>query len=215
MKKVELQLTKESIVNEGIEIKLTQSDVIDALVEEQINSIVELKETLQKNYYDLLKLIEKEVEDYKNKLAAKQKTPKELTVLNVGTATTGTNFKGIKSISEYTDSRGTVKYSQNNHNVAMGISGSLFIIYSAEISGITMEGKSNLVPFNFKHSKKVVDFIEQHNAKVKEFIEMVPAKGINEKEIAKRIKNQFTKEILKTSSVDFRKKLKEGFAVDL
>jgi hypothetical protein len=57
--------------------------------------------------------------------------------------------------------------------------------------------------------------LESHNEKVKDFIKMVPEKGFNEKEIAKRIKNQFTKEILKTSSSDFRKKLKEGFAIDL
>jgi site-specific recombinase XerC len=54
-----------------------------------------------------------------------------------------------------------------------------------------------------KVDNQVAIFLEKNNSR------------ISEREIARKIKNQFTKEILKTSSPDFRKKIKEGFSVAL
>lgn len=216
-KENELVLTKESIANEGIEIKVTQSDVIDALVEEQINGITSIFETLKSNQENIMELIQKEFNDFKDKLVAKQKTPKGLTFVVAKTNGSTSSCFTLYNVNEYHDSRsaGTIKYSSNSRNISLKADGRMYLVYEAEISGIKLQGESEPIPYKFSHSKKLVELMEQHNAKVKEFIDIVPAKGINEKEIARKIKNQFTKEILKSSSPEFRAKLKEGFGLTL
>lgn len=72
MKKVELQLTKETIANEGIEVKLTQADVIDMLVEEQVESIRSVYETLRETSLKIEAEITKEYDDFLESIAAKQ-----------------------------------------------------------------------------------------------------------------------------------------------
>lgn len=213
----ELALTKESIANEGIEIKVTQSDVIDALVEEQLNGITSIYETLVENHKNIMELIEKEWSDFKNKLVAKQKTPRGLTFGTAKTNGSTSSYFTLYGVNEYHDSRsaGTVKYSSNTRNISLKADGKLYIVYEVQIHGIDFQGESEPIPYKFSHSKKLVELMEQHNAKVKEFMDMVPAKGINEKEIARKIKNQFTKEILKSSSPEFRAKLKDGFGLTL
>lgn len=213
----ELALTKESIANEGIEIKVTQSDVIDALVEEQINGITNIYDTLVENYKNIIELIEKEWSDFKDKLVAKQKTPKGLTFVVAKTNGSSSSYFRLCDVKEYNDSRsaGTLKYFSNTKTISLNEEGNLYIVYEGQISGIRVEGESGPIPYKFSHSKKLVYLMEQHNARVKQFLDMIPAKGINEKEIARKIKNQFTKEILKSSSADFKAKLKEGFGLTL
>jgi hypothetical protein len=217
MKKAELQLTKESIANEGIEVKLTQSDVIEMLVEEQVGEIKKIFETLRETSISLGKEIEREYQEYIDAVVAKQPVPKGLKVVarNVSSFTSTGKTVTLYTLNEYVDSRNNITYSTRTHNIAESCEAKVFIHYEGIVSGIDMRGNGEPIPFKFKHSKKLIALVEETREKAEEFLKLVPAKGFNEKEIAKRIKNQFTKEILKTSSAEFRKKLKEGFAVEL
>lgn len=215
MKKAELQLTKESIINEGIDIKLNQADVIDMLVEEQIDQITSIPQKIKETKDDILKIMKNEWDAYLEKVAKKIPVPKGLTVVTWYTSTSKNVSDAMDSLREYVDNKGTVTYSKNHNSFHSAIEGTLRVKYEGEISGIKVTGESEPIAFKFKHSKKLMEYVAAHNAKLEEFLKIVPEKGINEKEIAKRIKNQFTKEILKTSSPEFRKKLKEGFSIDL
>ena len=217
MKKAELQLTKESIANEGIEIKLSQADVIDMLVEEQIGKIKNIFETLSETSIALGKEIEREYQEHIEAVIAKQPVPKGLKVVarNVGSFSSIGKTVILYTLTEYVDSRNNITYSTRTTNIAESCEAKVSIQYEGTVSGIEMRGNGEFIPFKFKHSKKLIALVEETKQKAEEFLKLVPAKGFNEKEIAKRIKNQFTKEILKTSSAEFRKKLKEGFAVEL
>lgn len=215
MKTNELQLTKDSIANEGIDIKLTQADVIDMLVDEQVSSIKEIFETLRETSFKLENETIREYDEFLEDLASKQTLPKGLTVIGKNASYESGKIVTLYILSEYIDGRNNTTYSMRTKNIAENGSGKLILQYKGTVSGITMKGVSEPIPFKFKHSKKLISLIEQTREKAEEFIKLVPVKGINEKELARKIKNQFTKEILKTSSPDFRKKLKEGFAIDL
>jgi hypothetical protein len=218
MKKVELQLTKEAIANEGIEVKLTQADVIDMLVGEQVESIRSVYETLRETSLKIEAEITKEYDDFLEAIAAKQIVPKGLQYVKKSSSTTNSNSAqtfDFYILNESIDGRNNIIYSTRKRYILSGCDGKLTLYYGGTISGIEMTGLSEPIPFKFKHSKKLIALLEENQKKVLEFLDLVPAKGMNEREIAKKIKNQFTKEILKSSSADFRKKLKEGFAVDL
>lgn len=216
MSKKELALTKESIANEGIEIKLTQSDVIDMLVEQQLDDILSIPKQITETYDNLLLLVDKEWEDHLRKVVDKIPVPAGLTVVGFAPSKSTQTNMYLLSLREYFDNRSNnISYRTNDRSISLSCNVEVKVRYEGEISGITVFGESESVSYKFKHSKKLIAMLESHNEKVKDFIKMVPEKGFNEKEIAKRIKNQFTKEILKTSSSDFRKKLKEGFAIDL
>ena len=215
MKKAELQLTKESIANEGIDIKLSQADVIDMLVDEQVSSIKEIFETLRETSLQLEKEAMREYDEFLEDLAAKQTLPKGLTVIGKNASYEPGKIVTLYTLNEYVDGRSNTTYAMRTKSIAESCSGKLILQYRGTFSGIKMTGVSEPILFKFKHSKKLISLIEQTKEKAEEFIKLVPVKGINEKELARKIKNQFTKEILKTSSPDFRKKLKEGFSIDL
>lgn len=217
MKKAELQLTKESIANEGIEVKLTQSDVIEMLVEEQLGEIKKIFENLRETSISLGKEIEREYQEYIDAIVAKQPVPKGLRVStrDVSSFTSKGKTVSLYTLNEYVDSRHNITYSTRTSSIAESCEAHVKIYYQGTISGIEVGGWGEPIPFKFKHSKKLIALVEETRERAEEFLKLVPAKGFNEKEIAKRIKNQFTKEILKTSSAEFRKKLKEGFAVEL
>ena len=211
-KEVALTLSKEDIVKEGIEIKLTQSDVIEMLVEEQVNTITETIEKLNQKAQVLFDETKLEWETYIDGLLASVPVPKGLIVTGryfTNTSVTGNNQ--IFDIREGYVSNGNIKYVCNYKSCTTSAKGVITINYQGTISGIELKGHVSGPDYDFTHSKKLVAAIEKHNKEVKDFLALMPEKGINWKEIARKIKNQFTKEILKTSSADFRKKLKEGF----
>jgi hypothetical protein len=208
-------LTKEAIANEGIEIKLTQSDVIDALVEEQLASITSIAETLKQTTKDLTLAVKDEFNAFLDKLVEKTPLPKGLVLDSRKSAYDGYETQYIYGINEYNDKH-VIRYDKREKtSFTVNAKGTLFITYTGEFSGIKVTGTSEGISFKFNHSKKLLDMIQKHNEKVIEFIQMVPANGLNEKEIAKKIKNHFTKEILRSSSAEFRAKLKEGFGLNL
>lgn len=218
----ELQLTKESIANEGIEIKLTQADVIDALVDEQMEIINNRFNSIEKEYKDILqffkderqKIVMKHFEEVKKKLPkylivdenpdfcfkAIESNGKELKMLTIlKHSTTG------KTISFSVRDYGTI-----NTNILLQAN------FDVKIKCSDFDIHPTRGSFKFVHrdSPATIKRIKEHNLKVEQFLKDFPEE-INPSKISKDIKNRFTKEILKTSSPDFKKKLKAGFGITL
>lgn len=215
-KEVALTLSKEDIAKEGIEIKLTQSDVIEMLVEEQVTTITDTVDKLNFKSQELFDKMKLEWDEYINSLVASVPVPKGLTV--TGSYCNNTNASDNKQIfyvKEGYSSNNNIKYQSSYKSYTVAVKGSVTINYTGTISGVELKGNAPGPDYDFKHSKKLVDAIEKHNKEVGDFLALMPEKGFNEKEIARKIKNQFTKEILKTFSADFRKKLKEGFGTNI
>lgn len=212
----EVALSKESLQGEGIELKLTQSDIIEMLVEDQVRSITDIGDQLMENQKNILELMHKEWSDANEKQVAKITIPKGLTLVGHEKGHNGKERKELIQVKSYIDSRnGTISYSTGTLSINMVAKATISPIYRAEISKIELKGYGEKIDFNFKHSKKLNDFIDAHNTKVKEFIALVPTKGINEKEISKTIKNRLTKEMIKNMNPDLQKALKKGFGVTL
>lgn len=216
-KETGLALSKEAIQKEGIEIKLTQADIIDALVEEEIGSILSIAETLEETGKKIDQDISEYIKAQIDKAVSKVTAPKGLTFDGVETQNSFNkgNYHGIKVLSTSKDHRGTIIFNTRGFGAYFTRTERIQVRYKTEVSGVTLYGFSEPIDVNIKVPSKYIKLIEEYDAKVEEFFKLVPKNGINEKELAKRIKNQFTKEILKTSSPDFQKKLRAGFGLSL
>lgn len=217
-KTAELSLTKESIANEGIDIKLTQSDVIDALVEEQISSIVSQVETLRLSTKALAESVTQEFKVCVDAALVKAPLSKTLTIVEHDYSRGHRDRDNTITLTDVSDLEvrgGSTIYRKTNHcHVVLQGESRLSVRYEGIVDGINVVGRFETM-FPFKYSKKLVKAIEEHNKRVDALVEILPEKGINEKDIARKIKNQFTKEILKTSSPEFRQKMQEGFGIIL
>jgi hypothetical protein len=218
MKGKELLLTKESIANEGIEIKVSQSDVIDALVEEQINAITSQVEEIKLSTKAILENIKAELQVCVDDAVAKAPVSKHLNIIETDHNRIYSEDKKETQLSSIDDREvrgGTIIYRKvTNHHVVLQGQAKLIVKYQGIIDGINVLGRFD-TPFTFKYSKKLIKAIQEHNKRVDAFAEILPEKGINEKDIARKIKNQFTKEILKTSSPEFKQKMLDGFGINL
>ena len=210
-------LSKDSFQAEGIELKVTQNDVIDLLVEEQVKSITDIAEAITQNQRMISDLIKEEWDVAIAKNVEKITIPKGLTI-NPSPRRSFNSTKNcdFKHLNHYNDNRsGALMFTLQNSHLTIESIASVTLTYETLISGITLTGPGETIKFTFKHSKKVIKFVEEHNIKVDEFMAILPAGGINEKQIAKVIKNRFTKEILKNMSLEFQKSLTKGFGVSI
>ena len=212
--KNELSLSKEAILKEGIDIKLTQSDVIDALVAEQIETILQVYEKLKTEGEEIRDFIKKEWEDAIENIVNAQDIPKGVKLEGKDSWHKNEKSIDLKTIIKKTDSRENIIFCCNYNNISLKCLGSVSIIYSLKSKGILFRGTSEVIDFDFEHSKGLEKRIKEHNEKVTEFCKNFKS-GLNEKQIAKMIKNKFTKEILKTTSLDFKQKLIDGFGLTL
>lgn len=217
----ELQLTKESIANEGIEIKLTQADVIDALVDEQMEIINNRYESIRQEYVEIKRFCTEERERIaiKHFEEVKKKLPKFVIV----DEKPHFNFLQIENkgrdlvmynLSKYSNGK-TISYDKHNYRFNTHIL--VKATFSVQIkcsSDVNLDSTTCSFTFSHKDSSSLLKRLNEHNLRVEQFLNDFPGE-INPSKISKDIKNKFTKEILKTSSPDFRKKLKAGFGVTL
>ena len=216
-KETGLALSKEAIQKEGIEIKLTQADIIDALVEEEIGSILSIAQTLEETGKKFHNDVSDYIQSQVDKAVSKITVPKGLTFDGVeykGSFSKG-NYHPINVLSSSKDQRGTIIFNTKGYGAYFTKTERIHVRYKTEVSGVTLYGFSEPIDVNIKVPSKYTKLIEEYHQKVEEFFKLVPKNGINEKEIAKKIKNQFTKEILKTSSPNFQKKLRAGVGLTL
>lgn len=219
----DLQLTKESIANEGIEIKLTQADVIDALVDEQMEIIINRYDTIHAKYEDIDKKLS---EIRKNALNAaidliEKKLPKNITIASRDTYR-NYNVKidkskkeiTFKDVNKYLSGNNSIQFNErSNYEIYSGTySNSAIINLNINVKDLTIKNSVIEIDYSFKYPASLIKEIKEHNLIVEKFCEEFP-QPISPSKISKSIKNKFTKEILKTSSPEFKKKLKSGFGI--
>jgi hypothetical protein len=222
MIKNELGLSMDNVKKEGIKIEVNQKDIIDMLVQEKIEQI----ELEVKSIREDAKLLEKEAKTfYDAEINKHVEIPKLKT-------------KGlICSFHTFNTSSGRISYDRNSEILFIEISdyktgfklreNDTFIgnykkiygytlIYSYTIEDITF---SKTVPVNIPEvtinlCPKITAKIQKHNERV---IKMLDDHSglISESSITKKLKTTFTKEILKTTSASFQKKLSANFGVKL
>jgi len=220
----DLQLTKESIANEGIEIKLTQADVIDALVDEQMELIIDRYEVLYQRSLILQQKVNQVKENARNKAfeEAKKKLPKNITVKEgfqfCDRRVSLSNHKCIDFlyIRKYSNNNGSIQFERRNNEslyvCTLSYTSSIDLILSVKDLNIT--NSLLQINYSFKYPAALVKEINDNNEMIDKFCKEFP-EAISPSKISKTIKNKFTKEILKTSSPDFKKKLKAGFGLTL
>ena len=209
----EVALSKESLQSEGIELKLTQSDIIEMLVEDQVKSITDIADNLEEEKKTINEMINKEWDNAIQKQLKNFPIPKGFIIEDYNKSNHDVERNVFATLRGYVDQRSTITYGQHTSEIVVSCKVRLTLKYRAIISKIEMFGNSEPIEFNFKLSKKLVDLVNEHSKKVKDFLDKMPAKGISEKEIAKTIKNRLTKEMIKNMNPDLQKALKKGFGV--
>lgn len=205
-------ITKEQVANEGIKIEVTQGDVIDMLVNEQVNAIMAQKEALNQKTEELYLKLKQEDDKFKKLL----KLPK-------GTVFTDWNVKN-----QYSDDYKLVvinKIIEDNNNNKSSASfyvskaysllyGNLDLTVYIKLIHEGLDFKSNIsLKTKCSFSKSILEEISQHNEEIVEFVQKFPK--LNEAAVAKKIKSQFTKQIVKGTSKEFRQALEKSFGVSI
>ena len=221
----DLQLTKESIANEGIEIRLTQADVIDALVDEQMEIILSRYEAIKAKcdyLYQKRKQIKADACD-KAFEEAKKKLPKNIKIKEGDKVNTYqkhflSNEKSIEFLflTKHTNNNSIINFGigqySNLHSCTITSDASIYV--DVQVKDLNILNSILKFEFSFKYPASFIKEIKEHNKVVTQFAAEFP-EPISPSKISKTIKNKFTKEILKTSSPDFKKKLKAGFGLTL
>jgi hypothetical protein len=204
-------ITKEQVLNEGIKIEVTQGDVIDMLVNEQVNAILAQKEALNQRTEELYLKLHEEDEKFKKLL----KLPKGTVFQSWGT--TNKYDEQLKTaeihfIYEREDNKNSFrldvqkKYTKNYGDCNLNVKVSLMHEGVEFTSTIATKLKLNF-------SKGLLDQISKHNQEILDFVIKFPK--LNEAAVAKKIKSQFTKQIIKGSSKEFRQALEKSFGVSI
>jgi hypothetical protein len=204
-------ITKEQVANEGIKIEVTQGDVIDMLVNEQVNAILAQKEALNQRTEELYLKLKQEDEKFKKLL----KLPK-------GTIFTDWNVKN-----QYSDDcklvviNKIIEDNNNKSNTSFYVSKAYSLLYGnldltvyIKLVHEGLDFKSNIsLKTKCSFSKSILEEISQHNIEIVEFVQKFPK--LNETAVAKKIKSQFTKQIVKGTSKEFRQALEKSFGVSI
>ena len=207
-------ITKESLSKEGIDVKITQNDIIEFLISEKINTIESECRSLVNMHSEIQRELKAEIEEAAEKLALTVKLPKGLKldrfVKDFANHKDSTKYLGVYR-NEYRD---VISFRENNHTFHKSFEIIISPVYCTEISGVKLSSSVDYqasVKIPFTYSDALIKRIEIHTKTVSEFLKKVPQDGISEKKLNKEIKNQFTKEFLKGMSSDFKKALRLGF----
>ncbi len=215
-------LSKSSLQSEGVEIKLTQNDIIEALVEQQIEQIESQFKELSQEYEDIVAFMEKEVNDFRETKVKSIKIPKSASIgkwsytLRDDYANKDVLMLTRLNEDSYAREHGRIKYYNNSGlRVVMNCKIDFYASVSLEIEGLIFSSHISTKYFNFKHSEELAKMIEDYNEKSRAFMENIPKNGISEKEISKKIKNQFTREMLTAMSSELKDALNKNFKLGL
>lgn len=208
----ELVLSKDAVQKEGIDVKVTQGDIIEMLVSERIDEIESMYETLRDSGKQIISALDAEWKEARNAHAKKVKLPKgfklNLEQINRVDWKAQVNHKVLNL--DYSYNRSSVFYRAKQTSCIDDVTAKFVVKAYKEVEGVTYEG---WIPFefHFKHDEKLVKLLAENNKQVEAFVASLPEEGISEKELTRKIKNTFTKEFVKTMSPDFQKSLKKGF----
>jgi len=214
--KKETILSKETIQEQGIDVKITQNDIIDVLVEDQIDNYLKIYEELMAEHDDIYSLI---------KTDADLKAAETLALMKKEIPRGVKEFKSQHHYaahkSYYNDK--FLRIEENQHTKYIFPYTFSFLMkgeIECEIKLIKVIGgleftscMTKRIPY--ETPSHLLELVKLKEAKVKSFLDSFPSGGINERKIAKAIKNQFTKEFMKSMSPDFKKSLNKSFKLKL
>jgi phosphoribosylformylglycinamidine (FGAM) synthase PurS component len=214
----ETNLTLSSIAQEGIEIKVTQADVIDMLVNERLTAIDDEIEAIEKSKSFIVEMIAKE----KDKIAhthIKRIARHLLPNLIVEDIYVGFKNNTQKVLYIYnSDFNQKIKYKISHDSLCYSSKYVVELTYkfTSEFKNTTIETiqrfKSN---GSVSLNKEILQKIEEHNTRVNKFFETLPKEEFTQVQLTKKLKMEFTKSIVKSGSKEFIKTLESKFNVKL
>jgi hypothetical protein len=204
-------LSLHTFKKEGVELKITQADIIELMVSEKIEAIENRVEVLNNKADELNEALLKEWKEFQEKLILDKKFSKKLKVHSYN-LTRYKQFKqfSLKRIKILEHVNGTKFLNQVDIKYIDDlVEGKLTISLKTIVAGIEFINTSSIdIPFtSFNHDKELIKQVDQNNKEIEELLS--EHEEINEKKIVKEIKNKFTKEFVKSMSTDFQKQLKE------
>jgi uncharacterized protein (UPF0335 family) len=218
MKNQETGLTVKEIQKEGIELKLTQNDLIEMLVQEKVKAIDEQIQAYRTRGRLLVERIEQEKETASRKVFDGFKDalpegyaieevsyPEEIDIVNrehIRLFYENSTFENYTKSSSYFYIKSILKLK-------------LTVTVTNPNLDLKLTGFTILRVGEFFISSKLLEDIKRHNADYDEFCKTLPANGISLTKMTKIIKSEFTKQILSKSSAEFKKKLKAQFGIIL
>jgi len=211
----EIQLSKEDVQKEGVEVRVTQGDIIEMLVSERLSEIEDMYQTLKSTGQDLISALNKDWGDAIKHAASKVKVPKGYKLDD--TCINNSQFGGkqftLPVITNY-EARGVITYGRRTHTWNDDVFVKATVKAVKVIDGVTYVG---YIPFefNFSHDPKLIKLVQDYSKQVAEFADSIPAGGFSEKDLTRKIKNEFTKNFVKSMSPDFQKSLKKGFGFNI
>lgn len=215
MSKTETGLSIKEIQKENIEVKITQNDVIELLVQEQVgalenkyNELCERYNTIQNKYKTFFeKVCENKVLLTKVSLTA--------SVADIYHTANNTN-RSVTISCPYFHQGSSIEQKCVNSNV-MYTKVDIFVNtkFKVEVDGVIFYSQN--VEYDIENVLLPEELVNEINDYTKDFMafnEILPDKLVISK-ITKQIKATFTKQILSTTSAAFRKKLSQRFNVKL
>lgn len=215
-------LSKEAVQKEGIEVKVSQGDIIEMLVSERVDEIKSMVQTLDNTYNDLKEGLDAEYKAAIKHHASLVKVPKG-TKLDINKCSANMQQLGQRNEfmlcrpfngNYYNPRSNTLQYQKESRRYVDDVhcKGSVPVI--KVIDGVRLTGWIEF-EFDFKHDPKLVTLAEKLEKQVDAFIQSMPPEGINENALTKKIKTEFTKQFVKTMSPEFQKSLKKGFGFNM
>ena len=215
MSKVETGLSIKEIQKENIEVKITQNDVIELLVQEQIDALENKYNELCERYT----IIQDKYNAY-FKEVSKNKVLDSKVPLTASIADIHHNVKHAEtsvSISCPYFGHGSNLEQKYISRTNMYAKADIFVNtkFKVEIDDITFySGSLSYSLDNVILPEELVNEINDYAKDFNAFNEILPDRVVVSK-ITKQIKATFTKQILSTTSAAFRKKLSQQFNVKL
>lgn len=208
VKSEDQKLSLDSIKSEGISIQVNQNDVVDLIVHERWESLMSEIEKYNTQYRNLQKDVEDEIEAYISCTIVDNKYPKGIIIIKRHLQPA--NYIGVRHISVDTEKKSKTFDLVRDSVISKAYK--LRIDLQTTIKSIVFEAREE-IEIKFELSKALISKIERHNNDIEEFHERI--KDLTEAKILKIMKAAVTKEILKTTSPDFRKTLRDKFNLDV
>lgn len=215
MKKVETGLSIKEIQKENIEVKITQNDVIELLVQEQVdaleskyNELCERYTTIQNKYKTFFEKV------CENKVLL-TKVPLTASVADIY-HTANPNTQSVTISCPYFGHGSTLEQKYVSSQI-MYAKVDIFVNtkFKVEVDGVIFySGNVKYDIDNVLLPEELMNEINDYAKDFRAFNEILPDRVVISK-ITKQIKATFTKQILSTTSAAFRKKLSQQFNVKL
>ena len=213
-------LSKEAVQKEGIEVKVSQGDIIEMLVSERVDEIKTMVQTLNSTHNQLKEGFSAEYQAAIKHHASLVKVPKGTTLNLDKCSATMKSHKSEFTLShprnynEYNTRTTILQYQKDSRRYIDDVHCKGTVPVIKVIEGVQLTGYIEF-EFDFKHDPKLVALAKKLEKQVDAFIESMPKEGINETALTKKIKTEFTKQFVKTMSPEFQKSLKKGFGFNM